>query len=188
MCRRRRAGGLARLRADLPRTAVRRSGARGGGGRSAREAIALAETTGLRAGLRYARSALGFLWLSMDRVMDAIDELEAVEHLISGTGVGDVTGAPWAPDLVESYLRTDRHRDAGRVLEILAHHAGRPGARAGLLRAAEGCSRVISTPTFASLWHATTPPAPRRSSARAPTCTYGRRLRRAGRRADTRGC
>ena len=90
---------------------------------AAATALAIAESDRISTGLRYARGALGFLELGLDRVDAAICELEQVERLTQGSGHEEPVIVPWVPDLVEAYARQGRAGDARRVLARLERQA-----------------------------------------------------------------
>ena len=153
---------------------------------AARAAIALAEGAGIRAGLRFGRAALGFLWLSIERVPEAICELEAVDRLLAGTGVEDFTGAPWAPDLIEAYVRSGRKADARRVLELITPQAADgPATARGLLARCRGALATDFDPDFVVAL-ACDDECPMPFERSRTLLAYGRRLRRAGRRVQAR--
>ncbi len=105
---------------------TRLAGARGlpeDGQAAARTALDIVERQDIPSGLRFVRGALGFLELSVDRVEEAVAELEIVEHLVAGSGHEDQTLVPWAPDLVEAHVRGGRIDDARRVLATLERQA-----------------------------------------------------------------
>ena len=95
--------------------------------RLGQDAVALAESAGVRTGLRFARAALGFLHLGAGRIGEAISQLEQVERLLAGSGLEEPMLVPWAPDLVEAYARAGRTEDAGRVLAMLEWQAAAAG-------------------------------------------------------------
>ena len=102
-----------------------------------RSLLEIAGSEGLRSGLTFAHAALGFLELGLERVDEAIVELEATERLVDETGLEDPTLIPWAADLMEAYARSGRPDDTGRVLATLrrqATAAGTPPALAALER------------------------------------------------------
>lgn len=78
----------------------------------------IVESEGISAGLRFVHGALGFLSLGLDRVDEATVELETVERILEGSGLEEPTLVPWAPDLVEAYVRAGRDEDARRVLAM----------------------------------------------------------------------
>ena len=92
-----------------------------------REAIATArgisESEGISAGLRFVQGTLGFLELGLDRPDEAIAALEPLEPILEEAGLEEPTLVPWAPDLVEAYVRAGRPADAQRVLATLDRQA-----------------------------------------------------------------
>ena len=153
---------------------------------AARAAIQIAETAGIRAGLRFGRAALGFLWLTMERLPEAICELEAVDRLLAGTGVEDFTGAPWAPDLIEAYLRSGREAEARRVLDLITRQAADgPATARGLLARCRGSLATDFDVDF-QVALACDDQCPLPFERSRTLLAYGRRLRRAGRRVQAR--
>ncbi len=153
---------------------------------AARAAIVLADTAGIRAGMRFGRAALGFLWLSMERIPEAICELEAVDRLLAGTGVEDFTGALWAPDLLEAYVRSGRETEAHQVLDLITRQAADgPATARGLLAR---CRGVLATDfdTDFDMAMACDDECPMPFERSRTLLSYGRRLRRAGRRVQAR--
>jgi DNA-binding CsgD family transcriptional regulator len=109
---------------------TRLAGARGlekEGRSAARSALAIAESEGMRSGLRFVHGAHGFLELSVDHVDEAIAKLEAVDRIVEGSGLEDPTLVPWAPDLVEAHVRSGNVKDARRVLAMLERQAASSG-------------------------------------------------------------
>lgn len=153
---------------------------------AARAAITLAEDAGIRAGLRFGRAALGFLWLSLERIPEAICELEAVDRLLAGTGVEDLTGAPWAPDLFEAYVRSGRTPDASRMLDLITRQAADgPATARGLLARCRGVLATDFDKDF-GIALACDDDCPMPFERSRTLLAYGRRLRRAGRRVQAR--
>jgi DNA-binding CsgD family transcriptional regulator len=136
----------------------------------------------------YAHGALGFLEISAGRVEAAIEELELTERLVAECGLEEPTIIPWAPDLVEAYVRAGREEPAHRVLATLSRQAERAdtGAAAAL---AERCRGLVAQDGFdehfaLSLEHDERDSMP---FERARTLlAWGMRLHRARRRADAR--
>ena len=62
----------------------------------------------------WSRACLGFLELSLGRPEEAIEELEQAQVLADIAGLEDPLIVPWAPDLVEAYVRAGRD-DRGRA-------------------------------------------------------------------------
>jgi DNA-binding CsgD family transcriptional regulator len=150
-------------------------------------ALEIAESGAVTTGLRFVHGALGFLHLGLDRIDEAISELEIVGRLEEGSGHCEPTIVPWAPDLVEAYVRSGRDDAAGLVLAMLASQAeSTDGAIAAA--AAARCRGLLEEdfdPAFAeALTHDDRRPVP---FERARTLlAYGRRLHRARRRAEAR--
>jgi DNA-binding CsgD family transcriptional regulator len=90
---------------------------------AAQSARDLAGRLGITSGLRFTHAALGFLELGRGRIDEAIAELEEAERLVGGSGLDEPTMAPWAPDLIEAYVRQGRTGDARRVLATLSRQA-----------------------------------------------------------------
>jgi DNA-binding NarL/FixJ family response regulator len=154
---------------------------------AAMTALGIAESCGFRAGLRYVHGALGFLALGLDRVDQAISELEIVAEIVAGSGMEEPTIVPWGPDLFEAYVRAGRTADARRVLATLDRQAATSEtAFAGAVAAR--CRGMLTdefAPAFAAaLAHADRRPMP---FERARTLlALGRRLHRARRRVEAR--
>jgi DNA-binding CsgD family transcriptional regulator len=87
----------------------------------------LAESEHIHSGRRFVHGALGFLELSLGRIDEAIAELEIVERILEGTGLEEPTTVPFAPDLIEAYVRVGRTGDAQRVLATLERQAALTG-------------------------------------------------------------
>lgn len=79
----------------------------------------------------FARWVLGFEALAGGRTDEAVAHLEAVAATIRRHGIGEPAFIPWAPDLVEGYLRLGRREDARAVLAELARQAFESGGRLG---------------------------------------------------------
>jgi DNA-binding CsgD family transcriptional regulator len=150
-------------------------------------ALEIADSGAVTTGLRFVHGALGFLHLGLDRVDEAITELEIVERLEESSGHSEPTIVPWAPDLVEAYVRSGRDDDARVVLATLASQAEATGgaiAAAGAARC-RGLLEEDFDPAFVeALAQDDRRPMP---FERARTLlAYGRRLHRARRRAEAR--
>jgi DNA-binding CsgD family transcriptional regulator len=156
-------------------------------GRAARTAIALSESRNLASGLVFARAILGFLALGLERVDEAIAELETVERLAADCGLEEPVLIPWAPDLVEAYARAGRAGDAGRVLATLERQAAATGtavANAALAR----CRGTLADDFGAAFaealdWDDRRPMPFERART---LLAFGRRLHRARRRMEAR--
>jgi len=155
---------------------------------AAASALGLAESAGVGSLAVYAHGALGFLELSMGRVEAAIAELEHTERLVEQTGLEEPTIIPWAPDLVEAYVRAGRPDPAQRVLATLTRQADLADT-AGAAALAERCRGLLAEEAFdqhfaLALEHDDRAPMP---FERARTLlAWGMRLHRAKRRADAR--
>ena len=171
-------------------TRARLTAARGHDGESRAAALAaleIAESRSVTSGLRFVRAAIGFLHLGLDRVDEAIVELEAVERLVERSGQEEPTIVPWAPDLIEAYARQGRVDDASRVLAMLARQAASTGSAVAGAAAAR-CRGLLDNDFDAAFAEALElhdrRPMP---FERARTLlAYGRRLHRARRRAEAR--
>jgi DNA-binding CsgD family transcriptional regulator len=111
--------------------AARAHAARGDEGAARSElarATEIAEPVGYGSPVGWGMAALGFLELGLDRISDAIAELEQAEQLLELAGLEDPVVVPWAPDLVEAYSRAGQADDAARVASKLAAQAERSGA------------------------------------------------------------
>jgi DNA-binding CsgD family transcriptional regulator len=109
----------------------------------AERGIAVAEPIGYSATTMWARAALGFLELGLDRPDDAIVELEESGRLAREGGLEDPIIVPWASDLIEAYARTGRDDDAQRVTSELSERAQRSGVPLALALA-ERCDGLVS--------------------------------------------
>ena len=150
-------------------------------------ALEIAESRGVTTGLRFVRAALGFLHLGLDRVDEAVAELEAAERLVDGSGHDEPTIVPWAPDLVEAYARQGRLDDASLVLATLTRQAVSTGS--AVAGAAAARCRGLVDDDFDEAFAEALELHDRRpmpfESART-LLAYGRRLHRARRRAEAR--
>jgi DNA-binding CsgD family transcriptional regulator/type II secretory pathway predicted ATPase ExeA len=91
------------------------------------EAIALATQYNIEWTACWGHAALGFLEVSFGRPERAVGELEWVAAFADRKGLRHPGALPWAPDLVEAYLRVGRPRDAERVLSLLGDQATATG-------------------------------------------------------------
>jgi DNA-binding CsgD family transcriptional regulator len=71
----------------------------------------------------YGHGALGFCELSSRNVEAAIAELEVTEREAEEYGLEEPTVFPWAPDLIEAYVRAGRDEPARRLLAKLTRQA-----------------------------------------------------------------
>jgi DNA-binding CsgD family transcriptional regulator len=151
--------------------------------------LKLDEEAGVHSLAVYAHAALGFLELSAGHVEAAIEELEVTERLVAECGLEEPTIIPWAPDLVEAYVRTGRNGEARRVLKTLAGQAKRAdtGAAAAM---AERCRGLVAPEEEFDAHFALALEHDERDSMpfeRARTSlAWGMRLHRARRRAEAR--
>jgi DNA-binding CsgD family transcriptional regulator len=129
----------ARLHAAVGEEAAARSAAERG--------IAVAEPIGYSATAMWARAALGFLELGVDRPGDAIVELEESGRLARNGGLEDPIIVPWASDLVEAYARAGRHDDARRIASDLTQRAKASGVPLALALA-ERCEGLLAEDEF----------------------------------------
>ena len=152
-----------------------------------RTALGIAESEGISSGLRFVYGAYGFLELSLGRVDAAIEQLEAVERIVEGSGLEEPTLVPWAPDLVEAYVRDGRTEDARRVVTTLERQAASAGtAFAGVLAArCRGMLDEDFDPAFAEAL-ALDDRRPMPFERARTLLALGRRLHRARRRAEAR--
>lgn len=136
-----------------------------------------------------ANAALGLLELSLGRPQDAIAHFELVEQQMERADLAEPSMLEWIPDLVEAYIRADRVDDAAPLLvrwDGLARQTDRAWALAaaaryrGLLAA----DSEFEAPFEEALAFHERSPRPL-ERARTELC-YGERLRRAGRRVDSR--
>lgn len=146
-----------------------------------------ATASGMRSGLHYARAGLGFLELGLARAGAAVQHLEWVSAAAEHDGMVEPTLIPWAPDLVEAYLRMGRARDARRAAHRLVERADTAGT-AVAAAAASRCRGMVHAdydePFLQALRLDDDRPMP---FERARTqLAYGRRLHRAKRRVQAR--
>jgi DNA-binding CsgD family transcriptional regulator len=136
-----------------------------------------------------AGSGLGLLELGLGHVDQAVDQLEALARRAAEHGLKEPGVIQWAPDLIETYVRVGRSREAELALaqfESLARKTERTWALAaaarcrGLLAAEDGFEVEFRR---ALELHGRTPTPFER--ARTELC-LGERLRRAKRRAEAR--
>jgi DNA-binding CsgD family transcriptional regulator len=155
--------------------------------RAAWSQIDFARSGGLRSGITFGHAALGFLELGLERVDEAIAELETTERCVRQTGLEEPTLIPWAPDLLEAYVRAGRTADAKRVLATLERQAAAAGtawAGAALARCRGILEKEFDAAFVEALRLDDRRPMP---FERARTLlAFGRRLHRARRRAEAR--
>jgi DNA-binding CsgD family transcriptional regulator len=151
-------------------------------------ALRIADPPGYIGATIRARAVLGFLELGVGRTQEAVGELEETARIASQSGLEDPLRVPFAPDLVEAYVRVERMDDARALAADLSARAGASPARlAGGL--AERCEGVVAERDFeprferslAHLRHTGSPFEVGRS-----LLAFGARLHRARRRTDAR--
>lgn len=136
-----------------------------------------------------ARAALGLLELQLGRGDAAIAQLERVHATLAEVGVEDPGYVQAMPELVEAYARGGRVEDAERVLETLERQA-RATDRIWALAAAARCRGILGADAELDRHFQealTLHTRAQRPLEQARTeLWYGERLRRAGRRTDSR--
>jgi ATP/maltotriose-dependent transcriptional regulator MalT len=150
-------------------------------------AHALAEAQQIDSGRCYAHAALGFLELGVGQSAEAIRYLEGVAARAERGGMAEPTLIPWAPDLIEAYLRTGDTAQARGVLAVLERQVSRADtvvARALLAR----CVGMLADDydawfTDALAWDDRRPMPFERARTQ---LAHGRRLHRERRRAEAR--
>jgi DNA-binding CsgD family transcriptional regulator len=169
---------LARIEAGMGRDEARAH---------AHEAEVLATRRGYRSTRPYALAALGLLDLAVGDIEAAIVALEEVDRTMRQWGVGDPYAVQWMPDLVEAYSRAGRRREMEALLVRLAEQAKR--TEGTWAQAAAARCRGMGADDFeehferALALHDLTPTPFERARTE---LAYGERLRRAGRRAESR--
>ena len=151
-------------------------------------AIAVAEEVGSVFVIDWGRAALGFLELGLGHAEAAIAELEQVEASAAESGLEDPTYIPWAPDLVEAYVRAGRTADAERASASLTRRAERAAAPLPLAFAAR-CRGLVDEAGFEAHFEEALAEHERADSPLETARTelaYGSRLHRARRRVDGR--
>src|SRR5664280_334175 len=107
-------------------------------------ALEAADRLGLTAMQDYASGALGMLELSLGRPDRALAHLETCSRFERDTRVGLPNVVLWNGDLMETYVRLDRHDDAARELEHLNAQATATGIRWAAAVAAR-CRGLLAT-------------------------------------------
>ncbi len=149
---------------------------------------ALAEEGGAAIVANLARAGIGFLELGIGRPEEAVAMLEQVEAFAERSGLKDPLFIPWAPDLVEAYVRSGRSEDARRASASLDRRAERADVAPSLAVAARGRG-LIAGDEFEGLFEEAMA---HHERADAPFETartlfaYGSRLHRARRRVEGR--
>ena len=150
--------------------------------------IALAVEGGAETVVSHGRSAVGFLELGSGRAGEAIAMLEQIESFAARSGLQDPLFVPWAPDLVEAYMRAGRRGDAERIATSLDRRAERAGVALSLALAAR-CRGLVAEDDFEDGFEAALADHERAAAPFETARTllaYGSRLHRARRRVDGR--
>ena len=151
-------------------------------------ALRVADPPGYLGATIRARAVLGFLELGLGRTEEAIDELEETARIASESGLEDPLRVPFAPDLVEAYVRVERMDDArGLVADLSSRARASPARLASGL--AERCEGLVAPREFArhfesSLAHLRHCGAP--FEVGRSLLAYGARLHRGRQRAEAR--
>ena len=150
--------------------------------------IAIAREVGSAMVIVWARAALGFLELGIGQAEAAIAELEQAQASAAESGLEDPTVVPWAPDLVEAYLRAGRDADAEQASASLTRRAERAGVALPLAFAAR-CRGLVEEKGFEAHFEKALAQHDRADApfeAARTLLAYGSRLHRARRRVDSR--
>lgn len=150
--------------------------------------IAVAKEIGSVMVVDWGRAALGFLELGTGRAEAAIAELEQVEASAAESGIEDPIFVPWAPDLVEAYVRAGRVADAERASSALDRRAKKAGAPLALAFAAR-CRGLVEKDGFEADFDEALSQHDRTDApfeAARTLLAYGSRLHRARRRVEGR--
>ena len=151
-------------------------------------ALEAADRLGLTAMQDYASGALGMLELSLGRPDRALAHLETCSRFERDTGVGLPNVVLWNGDLIETYVRLDRHDDAARELEHLDAQATATGIRWAAAVAARCRGLLATDDEYPAMFaraielHGAEDPY---ELGRTQLC-FGRRLRHSRRRAEAR--
>ena len=150
--------------------------------------LALAEAADAHCFAVYGHFALGHLALGAGRVDEAVEELEETARLAAVSALEEPILIPWAPDLVEAYVRAGREDAAAEMLAVLERQAAGADTHAAAALAAR-CRGLVAADGFdahfeeAMRLHArSTMPFERARTLLA----WGMRLHRARRRVDAR--
>ncbi len=151
-------------------------------------ALDLADSSGVGSMRVYAHGVLGFLELSAGRVAPAIEALELTARLAAESDLEEPTVVPWAPDLLEAYVRAGLEESAQGVLATLARQSEQADT-ANAAALAERCRGLLARESFDDHFRRALAEDDRRPMPfeRARTqLAWGMRLHRARRRADAR--
>ncbi len=154
------------------------------------EAAEFATAFGTESIHAYTGTALGALELALGRPEAAIEAIEPVDAMMSRHGAVEPHAVPWAPDLIESYIRAGRLDKAKAALERFEAAGPWTAAPVWLEAAAARYRGLLAPPddvddkfNQAMSWHDRSPSPFERG--RTDLC-WGERLRRDGRRIDAR--
>jgi DNA-binding NarL/FixJ family response regulator len=150
--------------------------------------IALAHEVGSVMVVNWGRAALGFHALGLGDAEEAVAALTQVEAFAEESGLTDPTYVPWAPDLVEAYIRVGRIHDAELVSSTLSRTADRAATAPSLALAAR-CRGLVESDGFEAHFDQALAHHDRADSpfeAARTLLAYGSRLHRARRRVDGR--
>jgi len=154
-----------------------------------KQARQIAERVGANALCQYAAAALGLLEVSLGDYTAAISALEFMPDEIERSGLAQPGVVQWEPDLIESYVRTNRREDARSAATSFEFRARRTGHTWALAACARARGLLAPEDAFqhpfkeALELHDLTPTPFER--ARTQLC-FGERLRRSGRRREAR--
>jgi DNA-binding CsgD family transcriptional regulator len=104
--------------------------------------IELAEQVGSTTVVAWGHSVLGLLELGHERAEQAVAELVRVATFAAESGLEDPAYIPWAPDLIEAYVRIGQTEDAEHLASALAARARRANVPLSLALAARGLGLV----------------------------------------------
>jgi DNA-binding CsgD family transcriptional regulator len=136
----------------------------------------------------YLPTARAFLALTVGDLEEAVEQGREVEEISRERGLLEPAVVLWAPDLIESYARLDRRREAQRVLERFTSEAVAT-QRTWALAAAARCRGILEDDfegAFAEALERHAGLGMPFERARTELC-LGERRRRTGRRTDARG-
>ena len=109
--------------------------------------VEIAEPVGYGSVRVWSLAALGFLELGNGSPAEAIEELEQAQVLAGISGLEDPSMIPWAPDLIEAYVRCGRAAEARELAGIHGAQAERSGALPTLALAAR-CRGLVAGEEF----------------------------------------
>ena len=113
----------------------------------AHRGVEIAEPVGYGSVRLWSLACLGFLELGIGAAAEAIEELEQASVLAGLSGLEDPSIIPWAPDLVEAYVRCGRAADAATLSSAFGAQAER-SAIAPTLALAARCRGLVAESEF----------------------------------------